>query len=311
MLYVLWQRVPWTSSAQHIYYSVFHGISGFCNAGFSLFHDNFRNEKVAQLYIVHLCLAVVVFFGSLGFPAIRDIFSVTNLRTRAVLPWKKWKISTQISVNTSLAIILLGSIIFYWLESDNLMREQNGMEGVLTSIFQIVNARTGGFTTVDFAHATYPTLIMLCMVMFVGASSGGTGGGIKTSAFVVIIKTVTAGLRNRRTISIAKRNVNQQLILKSFTIFIIASFVIFFSVFFLQLFEPITPFFDLLFEEVSAFSNVGYTTGITTNLTEGSKITLMLSMFIGRVGVLSFVYALSVKKEETTFTYPDTHIMVG
>jgi Trk-type K+ transport system membrane component len=105
--------------------------------------------------------------------------------------------------------------------------------------------------------------------------------------------------------------VNAQLILKAFTIFFIATTVISLSVFLLQIFEPLTPFFDLLFEEVSAFSNVGFSMGITPNLTDASKSILMVSMFIGRVGVLSFVYALSVKKEETSFTYPDTHIMIG
>ncbi len=311
MLYLLWQKVPWTSSAQHIYYAVFHAISGFCNASFSLFPDNFRNPAVSSMYIVHLGMAAIVFFGSLGFPAIRDIFSIRNLRMRAALPWKKWKVSTQIALNTGLAIVFFGSIIFYVLEANNLLRNQKGMEGSITAVFQLINARTGGFSTVDFAHATYPTLIVICVVMFIGASSGGTGGGIKTSSFAVIFRTITSGIRNRQSVTIAHRNVNAQLILKAFTIFFIATTVISLSVFLLQIFEPLTPFFDLLFEEVSAFSNVGFSMGITPNLTDASKSILMVSMFIGRVGVLSFVYALSVKKEETSFTYPDTHIMIG
>jgi trk system potassium uptake protein TrkH len=311
MLFVLWQKIAWTSSAQHIYYSVFHAISGFCNASFSLFPDNFRNDAVSSLYIVHLAMAGVVFFGALGFPATRDIFSIKNLRSRAALPWKKWKISTQIALNTSLAIILLGSIIFYLLEQNNLLTNQNGMEGIITSIFEIVNARTGGFTSVDLSHATYPTLVIICLIMFIGASSGGTGGGIKTSTIAVILSAVWVGLRNRKVTSIGKRNVSQVLILKAFTIYIIASLVIVFSVFVLQIFEPLTPFFNILFEEVSAFSNVGFSLGITTSLCTASKVTLMLSMFIGRVGILSIAYALSVTKEETHFTYPDTHIMIG
>jgi trk system potassium uptake protein TrkH len=310
-LYVLWQRLPWTSTAQHIYFSVFHAVSGFCNASFSLFPDNFRNESLHSFYIVHLCMAAIVFFGALGFPAIRDIFSVKNLRARAMYPWKKWKVSTQIALNTSLAIIFAGTIGFYYFEENHLLEDQNGMEGVITSLFQVVNARTGGFTTVDLSAATYPTLLLLCLIMFVGASSGGTGGGIKTSSAAVIIRTVMSGLRNRKTTTIARRNINQQLILKAFTIYIIASLVIFFSVLMLQYFEPGTAFFQLLFEEVSAFSNVGFTLGITPHLTTASKVTLMISMFIGRVGILSVAYALSVKKDETNFTYPDTHIMIG
>ncbi len=311
MLFVLWQKLPWTSTAQHIYYSVFHAISGFCNASFSLFPDNFRNQAVSSLYILHLAMAGVVFFGALGFPAIRDIFSAKNLRLRALLPWKKWKISTQIALNSSLVIIFFGSIIFYFSEVNNLLSQQKSMEGIITSIFQIVNARTGGFTTVNLAHATYPSLLIIMVIMFVGGASGGTGGGIKTSSVVVILSTVLAGIRSRKSISIAKRNVNQQLILKAFTIYIIASLVIFMSVFLLQLFEPMIPFFDLLFEEVSAFSNVGYSLGITSGLNEGSKITLMLTMFIGRVGILSIAYALSVNKDEANYTYPDTHLMIG
>ncbi len=311
MLFVLWQKVPWTSTAQHLYYSVFHAVSGFCNASFSLFPDNFRDDTVQSLYIVHLAMATVVFFGALGFPAIRDIFSIKNLRTRAILPWKKWKISTQIALNSSLIIILLGSIVFYFSEESNLLLGLNRMEGVITSLFQIVNARTGGFTTVNLEQATYPTLILICFIMFVGASSGGTGGGIKTSSVAVLVNTVLAGLRNRKSITIAKRNINQHLILKAFTIYVIASLVVFLSVFILQIWEPLTPTFELLFEEISAFSNVGFSMGITRSLCDASKITLMISMFIGRVGILTVAYALSVTKEEANFTYPDTHIMIG
>lgn len=311
MLYVLWQKNAWTSEAQHIYYSVFHAISGFCNASFSLFPGNFQNETVSHLYILHLGMAAVVFFGALGFPAIRDIFSIKNLRMRAMLPWKKWKISTQIALNTSLGLLVAGSLVFYFSEENNLLRNQNGMEGIITSLFQITNARTGGFTTVDLAHASYPSLMVICAIMFIGASSGSTGGGIKTSSFAVIINTVFAGLRNRKTISIARRNISQPLILKAFSIYIIASLVIFLSVLLLQILEPMTPFFSLLFEEVSAFSNVGFSLGITASLTVASKITLMLNMFIGRVGILSIAYALSVKRDEVNITYPDTHLMIG
>lgn len=311
MLYILWQKNAWTSEAQHIYFSVFHAISGFCNASFSLFPGNFQNEAVSHLYVLHVGMAAVVFFGALGFPAIRDIFSIKNLRMRATLPWKKWKISTQIALNTSLGLLVAGSLVFYFSEENNLLRNQNGMEGIITSLFQITNARTGGFATVDLAHASYPSLMVICVIMFIGASSGSTGGGIKTSSFAVIINTVFAGLRNRKTISIAQRNISQPLILKAFSIYFIASLVIFLSVLLLQLLEPMTPFFSLLFEEVSAFSNVGFSMGITASLTIASKITLMLNMFIGRVGILSIAYALSVKRDEVNITYPDTHLMIG
>jgi trk system potassium uptake protein TrkH len=312
MLFLLWNKqVQWNSLAQHLFYSVFHAISGFCNAGFSLFPGNFTNPLVSQLYILHIGVAIVVFFGSLGFPATRDIFSVRNLRSRVSLPWKQWKMSTQIALNTSLLFIAGGTILFYFFESDGLLQGQRTMEGIITSLFQVVNARTGGFHTVYLAHAGLPTLLILCMIMFIGANSGGTGGGIKTSTFVVITRAAFAGMRNRKAITLGKRNISQHVLLKALTIYIVASVVIFISVVVLQVAEPDTPFLDLLFEDVSAFSNVGYTTGITPTLTEASKIVLMLNMFAGRVGILSIAYALSARKDETNYRYPDTHIMIG
>jgi trk system potassium uptake protein TrkH len=312
MLFLLWKdKVVWNSLAQHLFYSVFHAISGFCNAGFSLFPGNFTNAMVNRLYILHIGMALVVFFGSLGFPATRDIFSIRNLRSRVALPWKQWKMSTQIALNTSLIIIAGATILFVVFERDRLLAGQNTMEGIITSIFQVVNARTGGFYTVNLSQATLPTLLVLCLVMFVGASSGGTGGGIKTSTFVVIIRAVFAGMMNRKVITLGKRNISQHVVLKALTIYIVASVVIFISVIILQAVEPDTPFLNLLFENVSAFSNVGYSTGITRGLAEASKIVLMVNMFIGRVGILSIAYALSAKRDETTFNYPDTHIMIG
>ena len=312
MLYILWHSsIKWYSEAQLVYYSVFHAVSGFCNAGFSLFPDNFRNEAVSHLYILHLGMGAVVFMGSLGFPAIRDIFSVSALRERMSKPWKHLKISTRISLNTSLLILFVGTCLLLFFEKENLLKGMNAMEGIITALFQIVNARTGGFTTINLSNAAMPTLLILCAVMFIGASSGSTGGGIKTSTFAVVASAIVAGMRNRQTIQINKRNINQTLILKALTIYIIASLIVFFSVVLIIAAQPDLPFIQVLFEAVSSFSNVGYSTGITKSLTEFSKYVLIFNMFVGRVGILSITYALSVRKDESKYTYPDTHLMIG
>lgn len=312
MLYILWHSsLQWYSETQLVYYSVFHAVSGFCNAGFSLFPDNFRNSAVNNLYILHLGMAAVVFMGSLGFPAVRDIFSVRNLRERMSKPWKHLKISTRISLNTSLLIMFAGTLLLVLFEKENLLKGMNSMEGIITALFQIVNARTGGFTTVDLSHAAMPSLLILCAVMFIGASSGSTGGGIKTSTFAVVVSAIVAGMRNRQVIHINKRNINQNLILKALTIYIIASLIVFFSVVLMVMSQPDLPFINVLFEAVSSFSNVGFSTGITTSLTDFSKYILIFNMFVGRVGILSITYALSVRKDESKFTYPDTHLMIG
>lgn len=310
-LYMLWSNYPFASGGDKIFTSIFHAISAFCNAGFSLFTNNLYEPGISDKYILHLVVAATVFFGSLGFPAMRDMFEVDNLRKRLKMPWKKWKLSTQIAFYTSIALIVFGAVCFYFLERNNAIKGMEVFPAVVASVFQSTITRTAGFNTVDMSILGTPILIIFIFLMFVGASSGSTGGGIKTSTFVVIFASMWATIRGKKMITLGRRTISHDLIYKAFAIFVFSATYVFVCTFILSLTDPNISIIRLLFEEVSAFATVGLSTGITASLSDASKMVLIISMFVGRVGILTLAFALSKEVETNAFKYPNSHIMIG
>lgn len=311
LIYNFWGDYAFKSEGEKVFFSVFHGISAFCNAGFSLFTNGLAEVGIQSNLVLHMCIAVTIFFGGLGFPALRDIFEVKNVRERLSKPWKKWKLSTQIAFYGSLILVAFGSLMFYLLERNGVLEGQAGLPVILTSVFQSVTTRTAGFNTVDFSALASPTLIIFVFLMFIGASSGGTGGGIKTSTFVVIFTAILATVTGRKEVTLGRRSISQELIYKAFSVFIFSATFIFVAVVLLTIAEPGIEVTRLVFEEVSAFATVGLSTGITAELSSFSKIVLIVSMFVGRIGVLSLAFSLSVPVRSNSFHYPKSHIMIG
>lgn len=311
LIYSFWGDFEFTSTSKRWFFSIFHGISAFCNAGFSLFSDGLYQAEVKHNYMLHLCIAVTIFFGSLGFPALRDIFEVRNVRERLSKPWKKWKLSTQVAFYSSLILIAFGAIMFFGLERNTTLSDQAILPAVITSLFQSVTARTAGFNTVDFGMLSQPMLIIFIFLMFVGASSGSTGGGIKTSTFVVIFSAILATVTGKKEVTMGRRTISKDLIYKAFSVFIFSASFIFVSVVILTIAEPDLPVLSLVFEEVSAFATVGLSTGLTAELSDFSKVVLVVSMFVGRIGILSLAFSLSVPVRSNAYKYPNSHIMIG
>lgn len=310
VIYMLWGDYHFADGGK-IFFSIFHAISAFCNAGFSLFTDNLMEAGIADKYILHFAFAVIIFFGSLGFPAMRDMFEVKNLKARLRMPWKKWKLSTQIAFYSSITLIIFGGILFYFLERDGVLKGVDTFPAVVTAIFQSVVTRTAGFNSIDIGALGIPMLIIFIFLMFTGASSGSTGGGIKTSTFVVIFTAMWGIIRGKKLISFGRRTISHELIYKAFAIFVFSASFIFICTFILTLIEPQIPIMNILFEEVSAFATVGLSTGITAQLSDASKIVLIISMFVGRVGILTLAFALSSEVGTNAYKYPNSHIMIG
>lgn len=310
-LYAFWGDYPFKHDGQRWYYSIFHGISAFCNAGFSLFSDGLNDALIKEKYTLHLALATTIFFGGLGFPAIRDIFELRNVRERLDKPWKKWKLSTQIAFYGSLVLIAFGAIMFFVLERKGVLANESTLSVMVKSVFQSITTRTAGFNTVDFSMLGNPILILMIFLMFVGASSGSTGGGIKTSTFVVIFAAIIAAVRGRKEAVLSRRTISQELIYKAFAVFIFSASYLFLSILFLVIAEPSFDVVALVFEATSAFATVGLSTGITPDLSGFSKYLLVISMFVGRIGVLSLAFALSTSVKTNAYRYPNSHIMIG
>ena len=312
LIFFTWgPEVQFDTLGQKIFFSAFHAVSAFCNAGFSLFTNGLAEVGVASSYILHIIIALTLIMGGLGFSAIQDLFSIKNLRDRLANPWKDWALSTKIAVYTSIVLLFFGTVLFYLLEQDNVLKDQNFMESMIASFFQSATARTAGFNTVDFGALKTPTLLLMVVLMFIGASSGSVGGGIKTSTFYLLITSVFATLRGRLKIEIGRKFIPKELLFKALSIFFFAASLNLIAVFLLTITDSNIPLMDLIFEEVSAFGTVGLSTGITADLSAAGRTIIILSMFIGRVGTLTFALALSSRKSTKGYKYPKAHLMVG
>ena len=310
-IYVLWGDYQFSSPGEKIYTSVFHSISAFCNAGFSTFEYNFETPLVSELYMLHIFMGVIVFFGSLGFPVIRDVFSPLMLRIRLKEPWREWKLSSKVAIYMSIALILVGMASFYFLNADKNLSNKSPIAQVAICFFQSINLRTSGFNSISLEHLPNTLLLLSIFLMFIGASSASTGGGIKTSTFVVIMVAVIGTIRGKREMTLGNRSIAQELIYKAFAVVIFSGLFVLLVITVLSYFDKDLDLLKLAYEAVSAFATVGLSTGITAELSDGSKITLTVAMFVGRVGIITLAYSLSERAMNADYKYATTHMNIG
>lgn len=312
VIYFTWPpEYRFHSIYEKIYFSVFHAISAFNNAGFSLFPNGMYEPVIRHAYVLHLVLAAAIILGGLGFPVIEDLFNIQKLRERLKYPWKDWQLSTKVSVYTSAALIVFGMAMIFLLEKDNTLKEMNFMEGLIASFFQSVTTRTAGLNTIPISELRHTTIMIMIFLMFIGASPASTGGGIKTSTFLVIFLTSIATITEKGKVELGKRTITQDIIFRAFSVFAFAVTFNFVSLIILMLAEPGKDFLSLCFEQVSAFGTVGLSRGITPHLSYVGKCMIVISMFAGRVGLLTLALALTRKVATTAYRYPNAHLMVG
>ncbi len=304
MIYFAWpEDYFFRNMEEKIFYTVFHSISAFCNAGFSLFTDSLSGGQLNAIYFLQIAFILLVFFGGLGFPSMSNLLSIHK---------GKLRLSTASTIVLSVAIVLLGTISIYLLEYKTMFKDEHGLSGFMISLFQVANARTSGFYSTDIAQFSSPSLIIFAMIMFVGASSGSTGGGIKTSTLFVVLIATYANIRDRKNTDFRKQNISSDLIQRAFTIFIFSAIFILIVIVGLTITEPGHPIMVITIEAISAFSTTGFSMGLTESLSEAGRYIVMVAMYLGRVGPLTLAFALSAPiKSAIKYQYPKANIMVG
>jgi len=293
------------TNENQIFDSIFHSVSAFNNAGFSI-SNHFQNS--INLKII---LSLLIFLGAIGFPTLSDLSK--NLSSYKKIKWAKLHLTTRISLVTSFLLIIFGALAFMFLENNNEMGGSQ-IEKIVNSIFHSTSARTAGFSSVDFSNFDgFATIIIFIFLMFIGASPGSTGGGIKTNTFTLLFYSALATIKGKKNIEIGSRRISSSLIHKSYVIFLFSLLIIFFGWVLLLITEKnINNPINLLFEQVSAFSTVGLSVGETTNnLSFFGKIIIMMTMFLGRIGTLLMAFSLMQKKRQSNYQYPEAHLMVG
>ena len=289
-----------------LYLGLFHSISAFCTAGFSLFSDSF--ELFKNNILLNIIIDIICITGGIGFFVLQD-FNLFFLKKLKRHLYAKLTMHTKLVLILTIFLIISGYII---LSLDTNISIINPIkEKVLVTSFQTISATsTTGFNTVEIGNLGQEGLFIIIILMFIGASPGGTGGGIKTTSFGAMLYHLLGLLKNRVSTNAFKKEIPKEAIDKSFAIGIMAFLLITAATMILILTEKMS-FIKLLFETVSAFGTVGLSTGITSHLSNIGKTVIIITMFIGRIGVLTLGYSLLGKPKPANFRYPAGIIYIG
>ncbi len=305
------------STPDRIFQSVFHSVSGFCNAGLSIMPGGMMNPQVVDNYALHTVIMILFFLGGFGMIYLFDLFEIKRLRERMRYPWKRIQFGTKISLYFTLGLLVAGAIIFYVFEYDNTLSDHSGFGGVITAFFESMTTRNAGFNTVDTSSLSLPVLVFFLFLMFIGAGSSSAGGGIRVSTFGVMVASVISTIRRKPNIELFNRTLDNDLVLKAYSIFVFFIVGNLVGIFVLLITEQASieagqfSLLDIIFEHVSAASTVGLSTGITPELSTAGKYVLITAMFIGRVGTLTLAYLFGKQVLSRKYKYPKGHTMIG
>jgi len=311
LLFLHWRNEMPAGSA--LFTSLFHSISAFCNAGFSFFSDSFIRYRSSPLLNFTVMFLIVI--GGIGFPVIYE--SIVKLRLRRRHVRTSFSLHTKVVVATTIILILAGAAMIYFLERRNVMLSLTPGEKALASFFQSITARTAGFNTLDISSLGGATLFILIVLMFVGASPGSCGGGIKTTSLAILFGILINRVRGREFVSLYRRTVSNETISRALAIFILAVITVTTGLIFLLATQtgPEEPgratFLAYLFETVSAFGTVGLSMGVTSYLSFAGKVVIIMLMLLGRVGLLTIAYVFTRRVREGLFRYSEEKVMIG
>lgn len=309
-LYLSWRPIL-GAGASTVWHAVFHSVSAFCNAGFSTFTDSLMRFSTHLPTNLTICLLIVL--GGVGFVVIQDFYQA--LRNRLVdrqTRHHRFRIQTRLVLGWTGGLILAGTVLTFLIERHHLLAGAQTPQVLLTSLFQSITTRTAGFNTCAINGLQPATLFLFICLMFIGASPGGTGGGIKTTTAAVLWGVARAGLTRREKTELYRRTIPVDVIRRAIIALCASLLVVCVSLVVITLLEPQTGFLDLLFEIVSAFGTVGLSTGVTGSLSSGGRLLITLLMFIGRLGPLTLSFAfIQTKKRSAKYSYAEERLMIG
>lgn len=304
-------------SPEHFYpfSALFHSISAFCNAGFSLFSNNLIDWQGD--WIVNLIFFTLIFLGGIGFSVIVELQEYLKKLLKPTKNKLSWYSKTVI--RTSFLLIVIGWVGIYLAEFVGYHRTMGFNDTILISFFQSITCRTAGFNTIDIGGMTNVSLVLMLSLMFIGGAPGSCAGGIKVTTFRVLISVIIAELRGRRQASIGKYGIREETIKKVLLLIVFYVGIIFVSSLILDVTEGGDlphdqvrgQFLEITFEVMSAFSTVGLSTGLTTSLSIAGKWILITLMFIGRLGPLLFIGVLQSWQKKQFYSLPEENIMIG
>jgi len=299
-----------------IYSAVFHSVSAFCNAGFSLFADSLVGYRGDAL--VNMTVMALIILGGIGFLVIRELLAFCRRRTKKKCRPARLSLHTKVVLVTTVFLILYGTAIIAWLEAHDALAGMPFMESFWTALFQSVTARTAGFNTIDLNLFRTPTLFLVIFLMFVGASPGSAGGGVKTTSLALFFAIFYNRLKGSPHTSLFRRTIPDEIITKALALVLLAIILISVALFALMVaqspdlaHENPREFLAYTFEAFSAFGTVGLSIGATAKLNTLGKVIIILLMFVGRVGLLTMAFAIAGRTRRHAARYAEESIMIG
>ncbi len=298
--------IPIFGLARGMYYSIFHAISAFCNAGFDLMGNYSSLTGFVYDPLINFVISGLIIFGGLGFSVIFDIFSNFN--------YKKWTLHSKLAVSMTIALVLIGMLFFLAVEYTNpqTLGRLNGEGKVLASFFQSVTSRTAGFNTIDQSNLRDTSKFMTILLMFIGASPASTGGGIKTVTAVVIFLMTISVIKGKEDIEVSNKRIAKDIGNRALAIMFINTSILIGGTMILSIVEPY-HFIDIMFEIGSALGTVGLSSFDNASLKIMSKVVVIIIMFAGRVGPLTLTSAIAKRQSRSLgeMKYPEARVMIG
>lgn len=299
--------IPKFGIANGIYFSIFHAISAFCNGGFDLMGINEAYSSLVAFEgdaIVNLVIVVLILVGGIGFIVWDDII-------RNKWHFRRYLLHSKIVITTTLILTIVGTILFLITENHAAFAGMNPVEKLLGALFSAVTPRTAGFNTVDTAALSNSGKVLTMVMMFIGGSPGSTAGGIKTTSMVVLLFYAIAMVLSREDINLFGRRLTDEVVKKANAVVIINFSLALIAAVIIMIIQPLLNFEEVIFEVLSAIGTVGMTTGITRELNTISRLIIMVLMYCGRLGSLSFALVFAQKKTVTSVRQPQEKIIVG
>jgi trk system potassium uptake protein len=293
------------SAGKAIYFGFFHAISNFNNAGFDLMGEFRGLTAYASDPVVNITLISLISLGGIGFIVMNELFEYKST--------KRLSLHSKMVLTVSGILVLGGALLIFILEYNNpaTLKPMTITGKILGSFYQSVTPRTAGSNTLNIGDLTQTTLFLIIFLMFIGASPGSTGGGIKTTTFAILMGAVKSQIRGREDVTFFGRRMDYTIIYKSLTVTLIALFLVIFVTMVLTVTEPGKDFLMLFFETVSAFATVGLSMGLTPELSPLGKILITFTMFAGRIGPMTLAFAVAKKRKEDHYRYPAGKVMIG
>lgn len=294
-----------------LWLSIFHSVSAFNNAGFSLFADNIMGYALNPW--INFTITALVILGGIGYQVIMELFLWARHQFRGDQRRITFSLNYKVVTSTTLALLTLGTVAFLVIEFNNAATLGNyaPQHKLMMAWFQSVIARTAGFNSIDIGAMGEASLFIMIALMFVGASPGSTGGGIKTTTLRILLACTRMVLRGQEGVLSYRRQIPPSRVLKAIAVVMGSGLVVLSATTLISISNPTVAFIDVLFESVSAFATVGLSTGITADLSDLGKYVIIATMYLGRVGILLFMAALLGDPKPTAIQYPEEDLLIG